>query len=70
MQNYGSVVHQVQFTGNIVTQSKVLMMGAAAETLVNKLVYETELANDHVLHELEARYGALIAQYIMERMPK
>ncbi len=70
MQSYGSVVSQVQYTGNIVAQSKVLMMGSAAEALVNKLVYDTELANDHVLHELEARYGALIAQYIMEKMPK
>jgi len=49
--------------------SKILATGSAA-ALIERLVYSTKLANDHVLHELEARYGAVVAQYIMEKMPK
>lgn len=73
MQNFEQVTVKNQVVRNKVTsyQSKALVVpGFAAQALIDKLVYGTKLANDHILHELEARYGAVMAQYLMERMPK
>ncbi len=63
---------KVQILGNkvAVTKLNALVTGETAAALIDKLVYSTKLANDHILHELEARYGAVMAQYLMERMPK
>ncbi len=72
MQKFNTVAKKAQVLGNkvAVTKLKALVTGDAAAALVDKLVYGTKLANDHILHELEARYGAVMAQYLMERMPK
>lgn len=72
MQKFNNVAKKVQVSGNkvAVTKLKALVTGETAAALIDKLVYGTKLANDHVLHELEARYGAVMAQYLMERMPK
>ncbi|MDE1153752.1 MAG: hypothetical protein PW788_14555 [Micavibrio sp.] len=72
MQNFEQVSVKNQVQRNQVTayQPKSLVTGDAATALINKLVYGTKLANDHILHELEARYGAVMAQCLMERMPK
>lgn len=47
-----------------------LLTGETAAAVIDKLVYHTPLANDHILHELEERYGAAMAYYIMQRLPK
>ncbi len=72
MQKFNNVTKKVQISGNKITATKLkaLVVGNDATALIDKLVYGTKLANDHVLHELEARYGAVMAQYLMERMPK
>lgn len=72
MQKFNTVAKKAQVLGNkvAVTKLKALVTGDAAAALVDKLVYGTKLANDHILHELEARYGAVMAQYLLERMPK
>lgn len=72
MQKFNSAAKKVQIAGNKFTATKLnaLVTCNEATTLIDKLVYGTKLANDHILHELEARYGAVMAQYLMERMPK
>lgn len=72
MQKFNKVATRVQVLGNkiAVTELKALVTGETAAALIDKLVYGTKLANDHILHELEARYGAVMAQYLMERMPR
>lgn len=72
MQKFNKAAQKIQVLGNkvAVTKLKALVSGDAAAALIDKLVYGTKLANDHILHELEARYGAVTAQYLMERMPK
>lgn len=57
--------------GNNITVATptAFLAGHAAASLINKLVYDTKLANDHILHELEARYGEVMARYIYEKMP-
>ncbi len=63
---------KVQATSNYITMPafNVVVAGEVAGALIDKLVYGTKLANDHILHELEARFGAVMAQYLIERMPK
>lgn len=46
-----------------------LLTGNDARETIERLVYGTRLANDHVLHELETRYGTVVAQWLMEQMP-
>lgn len=72
MQKFNKAAQKIQVLANkvAVTKLKALVTGDVAAALIDKLVYGTKLANDHVLHELEARYGAVMAQYLMERMPK
>lgn len=72
MHQFEQAAKKVQISGNKITATKLktLVTGDDATALVDKLVYGTKLANDHILHELEARYGAVMAQYLMERMPK
>lgn len=72
MHQFEQAAKKVQISGNKIaaTKLKALVPGEAAAALINQLVYGTKLANDHILHELEARYGAVMAQYLMERMPK
>lgn len=65
-----SVKNQAQRNKITVTKLKTLVTGDEATALIDKLVHGTQLANDHILHELEARYGTVMAQYLMERMPK
>lgn len=72
MHQFEKATKKVQISGNKITATKLktLVSGKTAAALIDKLVYGTKLANDHILHELEARYGAVMAQYLMERMPK
>jgi len=68
MQKFNKAAQKIQVLSNkvAVTKLEALVIGDAAAALIDKLVYGTKLANDHVLHELEARYGAVMAQYLME----
>ena len=72
MHHFEQAAKKVQISGNKITATKLkaLVAGDEAAALIDKLVYGTKLANDHILHELEARYGAVMAQYLMECMPK
>ena len=72
MQGSGQMSQKVKVFGNNITvaQSKSVVTGAAASGLMEKLVYGTEIANDHIFHEFEARYGAVVAQWLLEKMPK
>ncbi|MFN7112837.1 MAG: hypothetical protein ACK4PK_00580 [Alphaproteobacteria bacterium] len=72
MQKFEKIAKQAQISCNkvAVTKLKALVTGETAVALIDTLVYGTKLANDHILHELEARYGTVMAQYLMECMPK
>ena len=44
--------------------------GSEVQAVIDRLVYHTPIANDHILHELQARYGEIIAWHVAGQMPK
>jgi hypothetical protein len=72
MRDFNQAAQKSQKTGTDNTpEMKVqgILFGAKAQGVIDQLVYGTRLANDHVLHELETRYGTVMAQWLMEQMP-
>lgn len=51
-------------------KNNVIKVLKAESEALDQRVYQAPVANDHILQELEARYGEIIAWSIMERMPK
>ena len=51
-------------------KNNVISAIEAESEALDKLVCHTPIANDHILHELEARYGEIVAWWINERLPK
>lgn len=69
MKNCKQLVSRIQCKVISSEQVSAPVTGKTNRLLLDKLVYGTRLANDHIYHELEARYGDVMAQWLMEQMP-
>jgi hypothetical protein len=71
MRDIGQTVRETKISGVSVsvTQPQGLLTKQAARDLIGHLSHASKIANDHLWQELEARYGAVVAQHIMSMMP-
>lgn len=71
MQGFEQTIKKVTISGNNIgaAPAQEAEAAASATSFFDKLIYDTPVANDHLYHDLEKRYGSVFAQWIVDNLP-